>query len=240
MTAWFSVYPHLGGGRGTYLPVLQELRRAAGCHVPTLPGRDGRYGEPACRTFGSLADDLWRQLRVELDAGGDPRELVLFGFSMGALLATELAARLSDQGIGCRGLVVAGSPPPHLIDADARVGHLPDDEFVEALATHGMMVRTALPEAELRALMLPIWRADCAVVESHPRARVRLDCPVLAVAGSEDPLVGAEHLAAWQQVGGPGSRSVAVPGGHGAVLEDHRVLLELLVEAADLETRTPR
>ncbi|SCL14592.1 medium-chain acyl-[acyl-carrier-protein] hydrolase [Micromonospora nigra] len=240
MTAWFSVYPHLGGGRGTYLPVLAELRRVATCHVPTLPGRDGRYGEPAHRTFASLGDDLWQQLRVELDAGADPGELVLFGFSMGALLATELAARLAEQGTGCRGLVVAGSPPPHLLDAVERIGDLPDDEFVAALARHGVMAQTVLPEAELRELMLPIWRADCAVVESHPRARVRLSCPVLAVAGSADPLVDAAQLAAWQQVGGPGSRFLTVPGGHGAVLENHGVLLELLTEAAGVDLRASR
>lgn len=239
MTAWFSVYPHLGGGRGTYLPVLQELRRVASCHVPTLPGRDGRYGEPARRTFEALVDDLWRQLRVELDAGADPRELVLFGFSMGALLATELAVRLSDQGTGCRGLVVAGSPPPHLLRGEP-IGHLPDDAFVAALAAHGVMTPTLLPEAELRALMLPIWRADCAVVESHPRTPVRLDCPVLAVAGTEDPVVDAEQLAAWQQVGGPGSRSMSVPGGHATVLDDHHLLLELLTDAAGLDLRTSR
>ncbi|MFI7212885.1 thioesterase II family protein [Micromonospora maritima] len=240
MTVWFSVYPHLGGGRGTYLPVLRELRRVARCHVPTLPGRDGRYGEPACRTFRALTDDLWRQLRAELDAGADPDELVLFGFSMGALLATELAARLAGQGSGCRALVVAGSPPPHLLDADRQIGHLPDDEFVAALAENGVSAPTMLSEAELRKLMLPIWRADCAVVESHPRTHVRLHCPVLALAGSDDPLVGADRLAAWVPVGGPGSRVATVPGGHASVLADPRVLRDLLAEAAGLDLEVSR
>ncbi len=240
MSAWFAAYPHLGGGRGTYQRLLRTLRRHGHCHVPVLPGRDERFGERPLRSFTSLADDLWRQLHGELEDGHAAGDLVLFGFSMGALLATEMAARLEQRGEGPRGLVVAACPPPHLLPVGS-LADLPDDEFTAALAAQGVMPARLLDEPELVAMLLPLWRADCEVVASHPRRPVILRCPVLAFGGAEDATVPTADLAVWERVGGPGSAVTVIPGGHGAVLEREDLLLEALryQAAENNRARTP-
>ena len=172
---WFALYPPVGGGRGSY-PQLWSRLGGDACHRPVLPGRDGRYGEPALTDFEAIGDDLWRQLGAELDAGRRPEDLVLFGFSMGALLATEMAERMQRRGPGPRALVVAGCAPPHVMTG-RRLSTFADDELAEAIAEHSSTPDLLLDD-ELVRLMLPVWRSDCAAIESHPRRPVLLGCPV--------------------------------------------------------------
>lgn len=232
---WFALYPPVGGGRGTYPRLLAGLRGHGHCHLPALAGRDGRFGEPAAARFTELADDLWTQLKRELGDDRAPDDLVLFGFSMGALLATEMAVRLQRRGAGPRALVVAGCPPPHLL-AGRTVHTLPDAELVAALAAQGTMPQFVQDDPELRAMMLPVWRADCAAVATHPRRPVVLDCPVHALGGTEDALAHEADMAAWPRMGRPGSSLRAVPGDHAALLDRQDLMLAAVLAAADHPT----
>jgi surfactin synthase thioesterase subunit len=198
--------------------------------VPDLPGRDGRFSQPAAETFEALTEDLWRQLRSALEHGRRPEDLVLFGFSMGALLATRMAERLESAGHRPRALVVAGCPPPHLLHG-ARRSQLPDHELVADLAGHSITPEL-MSNPELVSLMVPIWRADCAAIESHDRRSATLRCPVLALGGLDDPLAAPDDVAVWSRMGGPGSTVRTVPGGHADVLNATQVLLDVLTAAS--------
>ncbi|GGX75447.1 thioesterase II family protein [Streptomyces hiroshimensis] len=229
---WFALYPPVGGGRGAYSRMVAELRKHGHCHLPALAGRDSRFTETAAARFTDLADDLWNQLEAELGLGRSPDRLVLYGFSMGALTATEMAARLQQRGTGARALVVAACPPPHLLTGRS-VHTLADEELTAALAAQGTVPGMVLEDPELLSMMVPVWRADCAAVASHPRRPVVLDCPVHALGGTEDPLVREADVAVWQRLGGPGSSVRMLPGDHAAVLGRHDVMTAAVLAAAD-------
>ncbi|GAA2489877.1 thioesterase II family protein [Streptomyces longisporus] len=230
--SWFALYPPVGGGRGAYSRMVVELREHGHCHLPALAGRDSRFAETAAARFKDLSDDLWNQLETEFGPGRSPDGLVLFGFSMGALLATEMAARLQQRGTGARGLVVAGCPPPHLL-AGRAVHTLPDEELTAALAAQGTVPSMVLDDPELLSVMVPVWRADCAAVASHPRRPVVLECPVHALGGTEDPLVREADVMAWPRLGGAGSSVRLLPGDHAAVLDRQDLMAAAVLEAAD-------
>src|SRR6185436_20768362 len=94
-------------------------------------------------------------------AGGVP--IALFGHSMGAIVAFELAARLGRQ---VRHLFVSGSSAPHLHLVKER-SSLSDAELVRELAEMGGTPREILEDAEMMELLLPMLRADFALVESY-------------------------------------------------------------------------
>ncbi|QNP66641.1 thioesterase II family protein [Streptomyces genisteinicus] len=234
---WFALYPPVGGGRGAYSPMVAELRDHGHCHLPALAGRDNRFAESAAVRFTDLADDLWTQLEAEFGPGRDPGGLVLFGFSMGALIATEMAARLQQRGTAARGLVVAGCPPPHLLAGHA-LHTLEDAALTAALAAQGTVPRVVLDDPGLLSMMLPVWRADCAAVASHPRRPVVLDCPVHALGGTEDPLVREADLTVWPRLGGAGSSVRMVPGDHAAVLDRQDLMAAAVLASADRSSPT--
>lgn len=83
-------FPHAGGGTATYrswAPLASELEVWA----VALPGREHRFGEPATSSVrervARIADDCLEELGAALP-------VVLFGHSMGALLAFEVAREL--------------------------------------------------------------------------------------------------------------------------------------------------
>ncbi|NEB82360.1 thioesterase [Streptomyces sp. SID14478] len=201
--------PHAGGSAGSYLPFSHALAPQVNVLAVQYPGRQDRRAEPAARSIAPLADALFRLLDPE-----DTTPLALFGHSMGAVVAFELARRLEADG-----------RPVHLLVASARRGPL----LPPGPAFHHLGDAAILAEVErlngvdglepehpgLLRLALPALRADFEAVETYRAAPgPRLSCPVIAMTGADDPRVPPADAAAWDAVTtAPATLSVH-PGGH--------------------------
>ncbi|GHI81391.1 hypothetical protein Sspor_69520 [Streptomyces spororaveus] len=83
-------FPHAGGAASTYFPMSKLLAPRIGVYAVQYPGRQDRRSEPPLDELTQLADRITEAL-TEL---APDRPLALFGHSMGALLAYEVARRL--------------------------------------------------------------------------------------------------------------------------------------------------
>lgn len=230
--AWFALYPYGGGGVTAYRTLLPML---AGhhAHVPELPGRDRRHREPAHTTFATLAEDLWGQLARELETR-DAADLVLFGYSLGGMMAAEMARRVEAAGSTVRALVVGGAAAPDRWDHRGTSG-LSDVDFVARFRRLGIAPAEVLDDEWLVALFMSVWRADSRVAESiRPVHDLTLRCPVVAVAGDRDPLAGREDVDSWAALGGPGSSASVFRGDHGTLIRTPVHAARLLRDAAAL------
>ena len=172
-----------------------------------LPGRGRRFREAAftemAPLLGALAPEIAR------DAGTRP--IALFGHSMGAVIAFELARSLGSR---VRRLFVSGSSAPHLRIVKERSA-LPDEELKRELAELGGTPREILEDAEMMALLMPMLRADFALVENYRGpGNDPLPCPLTVFAGTHDAYVDMEAARAWKPYGARGYRFVAVEGHH--------------------------
>jgi len=123
--------------------------------------------------------------------------VALYGHSMGALVAFELARALSAEGLPPLHLFVSGRRAPHLPARKATIHHLPDDAFAAALKDMGGLSAGARPA--LMRYVLPIVRADLELAEEFTyRPRPRLQCPITAFYGTEDPIVDVDQVEAWK------------------------------------------
>lgn len=226
--AWFALYPYGGGGVGSFGP-LAALLGAAHVHVPEYPGRDRRFREPGHLSFADLADDAWNQLRRDLRTHPGS-SLVLFGYSLGAMVATEMAIRLEAEGTTPRALVVAGAAAPSTWRTHGLTG-LSEDEYVDRLKALGIAPAELLDDPAMRLHLMPVWLADTRVAESIPGRDVRLNCPVHAIAGNRDPLVNEADLTAWLAVGNPASTTNVLGGDHGTLIHHPVALARSLVRA---------
>ena len=218
--------PHAGSGAAAFYRWKRELREVAVCPV-LLPGREMRIAEKAMDDSNAVVDALLQALREHLDVS-----YAIFGHSMGALLAFELARRIEAEGIASPvALILSGRNAACLPIAHRELHRLSDDALVEALRIrYGEMNDKVLDEAEMRSIFLPVLRADLKLVETYRSAfGAKLRCPVLAIAGKEDGSVSDEGLARWKELteGEFGWRRVA--GGHFYhVGEGREELLEIL------------
>jgi medium-chain acyl-[acyl-carrier-protein] hydrolase len=165
-----------------------------------LPGRENRFTEAVQTAFRPLSEELVVQCARLFD-----RPIVLFGYSMGALHAYEVAAHLAELGaIWLRHLIVAGCAAPPLVPIISATAPDPSTFSDSALAAHLACIcsqsQAALADKELLELFLPIARGDYLSVASYRwDAHSPLNVPITACCGTRD-YVTAEQIAAWNDL----------------------------------------
>lgn len=225
-TTWFRRYPpsapvrmrllclpHAGGSASSY----HSWGNAFGDDVEVLatryPGRQERIAEPCLESMEELADAITAAVLPLLD-----KPLALFGHSMGASLAYEVAVRLERKHGFCPSvLLVSSQRPPH--GQRPRTAHLGGTESVLAeVRKLGGTDAALLEDPDLRELVLPALLADFTVVgryaEKGPRPAVPVRCPVIGYVGDRDPNVTAEEVAAWAGVAPKGFELKVLEGDH--------------------------
>ena len=229
--------PFAGAGTSFYRPWSADVDPGRLRIVPLqLPGRERRIDEDPQRDVNAAVDDLVAGLPGAL-AGA--RRVALFGHSLGAVLAYELAQRLTGisggraSDIGASGievvrLFVSGSPTPD-VRRERRATGLPDEEFLTRVAEFAGLRHEAMADPEMRGLILPMLRADIAMHENYvPGAGDPVPVPILALRGSGDTLVTADEALGWAKFTSRDFAYSELPGGHMYLTESRVPLLRLV------------
>jgi len=195
-----------------------------------LPGREWRLAEEPYRDAATAVSEIFPELAEELDWGGP---VMLFGHSLGAVLAYELAHQFCvTPGFDVARLFVSGSPGPWTRRARRATG-LPDEEFFERVSEFAEYSDDTLENPEVRELILPALRADVEMHEEYvPGSSGALPAPITSLRGSEDQLVPAESAAEWAQATDREFELVQLPGGHMYLMHSAAEILSLARESA--------
>jgi surfactin synthase thioesterase subunit len=203
--------PFAGAGASFFRPWAALTGEAIEIVAPQLPGRDRRIDDQPHRDVPAAIEEVLPGLSAHLDPR---RSLVLFGHSLGAVLAYELAYRLTSRSDDVAGLVVSGSPGPWT-PRERRATGLPDEEFLLRVREFAGYSHEALADREMRQLILPTLRADVEMHESYlPRDDAPLPVPIISLRGREDHLVSSEQAGQWATATSKDFTLVEVPGGH--------------------------
>jgi len=174
------------------------------------PGREERFIDEPFTTVEQVVREAAERLVTEL---GPTDRVALFGHSLGAVLAYELAHRLSGR-VAVARVFVSGSPGPWCQRAERATG-LPDEEFLAQVRRLAGYHHPALNDPEVRDMLLPLLRADVEMHETYVAAPGRpLSVPITAVRGADDKLVSAAECAEWAEATTAGFDSAEIAGGH--------------------------
>lgn len=186
-------FPHAGAGKLTYNRWHSALASRIEVCVVEAPGRVGRPGEPPASTVAELLSSVQR--RAEPLARPP---YLLYGHSLGALLAFETARQLSAKGLAPALLVVSGRNGPTVPSAIAELHNLPDAPFLLAVDQMDSSMPGLRDEPELAQLFLPVLRADLKLAETYEYQDGQpLRCPILSIQGEQDPMVSSAGVATW-------------------------------------------
>jgi medium-chain acyl-[acyl-carrier-protein] hydrolase len=214
-------FPHAGGGALLFRQWLTLVPPGLAVLPVQLPGREERYREPALTDFDALLDAA----QAALD-GHAQRPFGLFGHSMGAIIAFELARRMAPDH-----LFVSACRAPHLHDSWPARSTLPTEDLARELTRLGGTPLAVSADDRLLRLLEPTLRADFMMCERYQPAPGRpLQCPIGAFGGADDAETPEESLRAWRvHTGGPFTLRT-FPGGH-FYLRDHAAELLAMIGA---------
>jgi pyochelin biosynthetic protein PchC len=173
--------PHAGGS-ARFFTDWAELLPQFTIHAVQYPGREERLSEPCIEELHEMVDHVVPQL---------PRgPLVLFGHSMGASIAFEIARR-----IPVAHLFVSGRPgPARQIEMRTQVHLLDDDGIVAELEKYGETEGLD----DLRDLILPTVRSDYTLLETYtPDLNARIAAPITAFVTDADPSMAPADADCW-------------------------------------------
>jgi pyochelin biosynthesis protein PchC len=201
--------PHAGGSASFFFNVAKALAPAVQVLAIQYPGRQERRAEPLITSIDVLADQIVEALRGSAD-----RPLALFGHSMGALLAYEVATRLEAFGVVPAAVFVSGRRAPSLPSAEM-VAHGSDSDMMAELRSLSGTAGSLLDDDEVVKMIMPVLRADYAAVAGYQyRPRPGLAAPIAAFTGESDPRVTVEEARAWSAHTVSSFVLRTFPGGH--------------------------
>lgn len=190
-----------------------------------LPGRERRILETPYRNVVEAAKNEVDDIVAELGAGA---RTVLFGHSLGAVLAYELVHLLSTRDVHVELLVVSGSPGPWT-QRERRATGLPDEEFLARVEEFAGFRHEALDHPEMRELILPVLQADCEMHENYvPSTDEPVSVPICSLRGSSDGLVTAEEARQWRDATTSEFSYAEFPGDHMYLVDLGREVLDAI------------
>ncbi|GAA0389000.1 alpha/beta fold hydrolase [Paenibacillus motobuensis] len=198
------LFPPAGGDVSTYLQWEEKMPSFVETAFVRLPGRGARMMEPAIDEIGALTERLAEEIKPYTDI-----PYVLFGHSMGGLVAYELTQRLYSRNIALPDCIMISSikAPHHMnsftecltADGNDKLYLKSDAEFIERIIGLGGIPEAFSENREFLQLILPTFRKDMKLCETYCSEGARaLPVPFEIYGGSRDAVATRTELEGWK------------------------------------------
>ncbi|GLS26649.1 thioesterase II family protein [Marinibactrum halimedae] len=187
-------FPYAGGNASTFARWHESLPQHLAVLGLQMPGRASRLMEAPIDNMEQLTTMIADQMSFHING-----DYVMFGHSLGARVAFEVAVKLMERGVPSPNYFLAsGSPAPSLKRTEAPIYDLPETEFIEELRKKGGTPELILQNEELKSIFLPALRADFKMVDHYRQSDRKLKVRAHVFYGVEDNTISTESAMGWK------------------------------------------
>ena len=216
-------FHHAGGGANAFKEWAEVLPSSVALWALRLPGRENLYLKPAFRRLQDIIDAIDLDVLAPL-LSQDYTSTLLFGHSMGGLIAFEVAKKFKQSNIAA--LAISGLGHPLYAIKQAR--HLLDDQ---ELSKYIDCSNIACSEHvnELIEFILPTIRCDYEACDTYVYKQAdKLTIPVFSFGGVDDKVHCPRALTHWQSETVSDYKRYLYPGGHFFIRDHYPEMIDLI------------
>lgn len=211
MTLFFL--PHAGSSARSYCNWKRYLPKDWKV-VPMEPsGRGSRTQEKFCKSIPECASDLLERYRDYIRS-----PYIIFGHSMGSMLATELTRQIVEKGL----------PQPEHIFLSGRCAvdetstafpnfsDKSDDDIISLFLQNGLFFKKNEDNAELWNVLAKVLCADVRMTENYNLSpkEFQFPCSIHVFYGKDDPFLLNCNMNHWADYTEKNCKVIAYDGGH--------------------------
>lgn len=218
--------PYAGGSAKSFANITYRLSHAIEIKVLELPGRGERRFEPLCTDLNIIVDEFYEVICKSVM--NTERRVLIWGHSMGAVLALLIACKLSkNKNCQLEGLIVSAMTSPAGKKKSKRKLHqLPQEEFLnyfEKLIPSGRSELNSRMKEIMFERMQVVLRADIAALENlkiEDWLSLVIEAPIHVLIGKQDEIMPKQQeYYAWKHHSPAPVKYYLMNGGHFFVLD---------------------
>lgn len=218
-------FPYAGGKAMSFRGWEKSLFNTVEVCPIELPGRGTRLMEEPFTDFSQLIPSITQALLPYLD-----KPFAFFGHSMGAIVSFEVTRLLRKKyRLTPEHLFVSGRNAPQVPIEVKPIHNLSEPEFLEELRRLNGTPEEVLENVELMQLLMPMLRADFALIENYIYTpELPLNFPITAFGGQQDYKISSNSLQAWLEQTTAKFSMQMFPGDHFFIHSAQQLLLQAL------------
>ena len=204
--------PYAGGSKSIYHDWINEYKDVAEIIPVEYSGHGSRFGEELYTSADSMAEDVYNII-----SGDEPKNYIIFGHSMGSLIALLTAEKLEKKySVKPKAVIIGGTRPPHLVYKDEKMAHLPQKEFMEKFLDLGQTDAEIMNEPELLDLLYDVFYADTVLGENYNDFDKiqKINSPMVVMTGLQDDEAPEEDMREWANYCNEGFEFKSFDAGH--------------------------
>ena len=203
--------PYAGGSASIYADWIHRIKDADICPFE-YAGHGKRFCDDFYSSIEEAAGDVCKRIQ-EKQTGN----YVIYGHSMGCLIALETAFLLEKDGMVLpKAIIVAATRPPHLMYKDKPLGDLSRDELMKEIASLGQMEKEVMECEELYEIVADILYSDVRMFTKYRRTHTdgQINIPIIALTGIGDKEAPEKDMEEWRLYTKRGFKLKSFKGNH--------------------------